>query len=96
MTTYTIPVIPEDIYLRVRCQRHNTNCSIMLVSTRGQVWDCIKSFESTAEHYNEADWVEKFNLLYRGLDTDDEIQRAVNANENKESFRYDRILKSMC
>ena len=66
----------------------------MLVSTCGQVWDCVEAYETTAVHYDELEWVEKIDTLRmcRYFETEAERQKAIEDNENEETFKYKRSL----
>ena len=90
MLTYTLSVPDhEELTLRIRKPVHNTNGSILLLSSQGEVWDCDQCRESDAEHFTEKYWVDKFDRLFR-IDTEKERERMREYNKNKENFEYKR------
>jgi hypothetical protein len=57
-----------------------------------QVLECVKLYESTVMHYDDANWVEKLETLRMCIyfDTEAERQSAIAANESPETFQYKR------
>ena len=88
MPTYTIQ-ITEAKHLRVRRPERDMNGSIMMVSSKGKVWDCIRVYETEEVRYDEADWEEKFEAIYR-FDSAKERERAVRENGDENTFKYNR------
>ena len=90
MSSYTLSVPDhEELTLHIRKPMHNTNGSILLLSSQGGVWDCDQCRESDAEHFTEKYWVEKFDSLFR-IDNEKERKRMREYNKNKENFEYKR------
>ena len=90
MLSYTLSVPDhEELTLRIRKPVHNTNGSILLLSSQGEVWDCDQCRESDAEHFTEKYWVDKMHSLY-GFDSEKERKRLIQYNKNKENFKYKR------
>ena len=94
-STYTLVVPPSNskedarLTLRVRKPKTNTNGSILLVSSRGDLWECVRCFQGNDTRYTEENWIDKYDVIY-GFDEDRcrEAETARNADEL--SFAYKR------
>ncbi len=101
-STYTLVVPPssnseeEDarLTLRVRKPKTNTNGSILLVSSRGDLWECVRCFQGNDTRYTEENWIDKYDVIY-GFDEDRSREAETARNADELSFVYKRSERVM-
>jgi hypothetical protein len=87
MSTYTLSV-SEELTLRIRKPKHNTNGSILLLSSQGEVWECVECRESDTERYTEKNWMDKLADLYGQFQSKSDMKFM--QERNKKGTQYSR------
>ena len=87
MSTYTLSV-SEELTLRIRKPKHNTNGSILLLSSQGEVWECVECRESDTERYTEKNWMDKLAALYGQFQSKSDVKFM--QERNKKGTQYSR------
>ncbi len=94
---YTIEVLNpetgEKLMLRVRepLPNQNVNGSILLLSERGNAFECVRCFEREKTKYTEYMWYTKLKNVYDEFRDDKDLRRMTKKrNDNPSYFAYAR------